>query len=107
MKVERESITFLNAVQYRLLPTKTISTLDSSPTPSVANCEFWICSNGAITITNFLDGQICQRLFILGNSLTTISNNTNIKTNTGANKLLLTNKVYRFTLFNLIWVEDE
>lgn len=79
----------------------------AATTPSVENQEFWIANNtGAVTITNFLNGYVCQVIRILGDGFTTIANNANIKTNTGANKLLAVNKVYVFTFINNLWVED-
>lgn len=76
-------------------------------TPSVLNQDYWECMNtGAVTITQFEYGYNLQTLKILGDGFTTIANNANIKTNTGANKLLAVNKVYTFTLFNGVWVEN-
>lgn len=76
-------------------------------TPSVLNNKHWIANNtGAVTVTQFDDGAEAQEIAILGEGQTTVANNANIKTNTGANKLLAANKVYRFTRFNSIWVED-
>lgn len=75
---------------------------------SVANIEAFTTANtGAITVTEFQKGFIGQRIFILGDGFTTIQNNATIKTNTGADKLLDANKVYRFTNFNNVWIEDE
>lgn len=101
--------TIFNApTQFNVLPTKQGSKFPiGSVTPSVLNVENWTCINtGAITITNFKNGSNYQSLKILGDGFTSIANNANIVTNTGAVKLLLANKVYRFTLFGLIWVED-
>lgn len=79
-------------------------------TPSVKDLEHIITNNSlATTYTNFLNGRDGQPLNILANDAnTTIANNANIATNTGANKLLSANKVYRFHYFKLInkWVED-
>ncbi len=76
-------------------------------TPDVKNGEFWKCINVVgTTVTQFDNGYEGQALSILGEGFTTIANNANIKTNTGANKLLAANKVYRFTRFNKIWYED-
>ena len=108
MKLFKEEVIFEDLVRYRILPFKGIDTLQkTSVTPSVANLETWIAANtGAVTITNFMKGAVGQRIKILGDGFTTIANNTVIKTNTGANKLLAVNKVYRFTYINNIWYED-
>lgn len=76
-------------------------------TPSVQNVEKLKLRNTApVTITKFDNGQENQEVSILGDGQTTIANNAFIKTNTGANKLLAVDKVYRFTMFNGIWIED-
>lgn len=77
-------------------------------TPKVSNVNRFVCNNaGATTVTQFVGGAEGQTIKILGDGNTTITNGTNIFTNTGANKLLLDNVVYTFTLFNTIWYEDE
>lgn len=108
MKVEEEEVLFNNVVSFSTLPKTPVDKFKpTDTTPSVLNCNLWICQNiGAVTVTNFLNGADGQRIHILGEGFTTIANNANIKTNTGANKLLAANKVYRFTYFNNIWIED-
>lgn len=76
-------------------------------TPSVKNHEHWEANNVvATTITQFDDGAECQSLFILGDNNTTIAHNANIKTNTGANKLLATNRLYHLVRINSVWYEE-
>lgn len=76
-------------------------------TPSVLNIEKLVFKNAApVNVTKFDNGQPNQEISILGDGNTTIVNNAVIKTNTGANKLLAANKVYRFTNFAGIWYED-
>lgn len=107
MKVEREEVMFDNVVTFNKLPKKPISRFAiGSATPSVANCEYWKCGGTVLTITNFKGGQQAQTINILGDGNTTIANNANIVTNTGANKLLINNRVYRFTLWGNVWIED-
>lgn len=78
-----------------------------SVTPIITDAETWIAQNtGPITITNLLGGYDGQQVRILGDGQTTMANNANIVTNTGANKLLASNKFYRFTLHNKVWYED-
>lgn len=76
--------------------------------PSVKNMERWKAVNtGAVTVTDFSNGQEGQHIMIRGDGHTTVSNNSNIKTNTGANKLLAADKVYSFVLFDGEWVEHS
>lgn len=93
-----------STIRFLLLPTKNIIPIEGT-TPSVLNNEYFTANDGS-TVTNFLYGQPPQTIKILGNGSMTISNNANIKTNTGANKVLASNKVYTFTLFD-IWYEDD
>jgi len=74
-------------------------------TPSVKDAENWKCHTTIVTITNFDDGASGQTIFILGSVNTTIANNANIKTNTGANKVLANNIVYAFKNYDSIWIE--
>lgn len=108
MRTESEAVAFIAPVQFRIIPTRIAQRFTASDTtPSVLNHEYWIANNtGAVTITQFDDGSDCHELRILGDGFTTVANNTKIKTNTGANKLLAANKVYKFTNFNGVWYED-
>ena len=76
-------------------------------TPSVMDVNVWKCGTTVVTITNFKHGQEGQIIKILGDANTTIANNANIKTNTGANKALAANKIYTFTMISNVWYEDE
>lgn len=76
-------------------------------TPSVRNQEYWESPVGATTITDFVDGQDCQSLFILGNGNLTVSHNANIQTNALGDKVLAANIVYTFTMFHGVWYEHE
>jgi hypothetical protein len=105
MKIEYEEMIFNAAVKFNILPTQYLA-LINSVTPSVFNLEFFENDGSARTITNFLSGSRCQVIKILGDGNLTISNNSNIKTNTGANKLLAANKIYRFTYIINTWYED-
>lgn len=79
-------------------------------TPNVKDLEHIVTNNTvATTYTNFLNGRDGQPLNILANDAnTTIANNANIVTNTGANKLLAQGKVYRFHFYKATgkWHED-
>lgn len=81
---------------------------DSTTTPSVENMIFISTASYATptTITNFLKGTGQQTIKILGNTNVTIANNSTVKTNTGADKVLAANKIYTFTLYNSVWYEN-
>ena len=82
-------------------------------TPSVKDLSLFRGNNASpVTVTQFTYGKVGQTIRILGDGQMTITNGTKIKTNTGANKLLATNKVYTFTYFEnpagtRFWVEAE
>jgi len=79
----------------------------SGATPSVENIRFFKGTNtGAVTVTQFEDGQQGQVIKILGDGQMTITHGANIKTNTAANKLLAANKVYTFTRIDNVWYEN-
>lgn len=79
----------------------------SDTTPSVLNTEACVCQNtGAVTVTDFSEGATGQHLYMRGDGFTTVANNANIKTNTGANKLLVVDKFYHFVNFSGVWVEQ-
>lgn len=105
MKVEHEPIEFQNTISPVGGYSRIVSLIISA-TPSVYGIEFLQNDGTVRTVTNFTDGQLTQELRILGDGNLTIANNTFIKTNTGANKLLAANKVYRFTFYDPLWVED-
>lgn len=79
----------------------------SDTTPTVRNITRFRANNtGAVTVTNFDDGQDGQEIKILGDGFTTVDHGTTIFTNTGADKLLAANKVYTFTKFGTNWYEN-
>lgn len=101
-------LTVQGAVTYQQLPKEFPEDKTSETTPDVSNRTILTVNNsGAKSITDFKNGQSGQtiRLLALDNN-TTIVNGTSIKTNTGADKLLSPNKVYRFTYYNNVWYED-
>lgn len=80
----------------------------SDATPSIMGSKKWKAGNtGAFSVTYFKDGYEGKDISILGDGNTTVTYDaTKLLTNTGANKLLATGKVYRFTLYDGKWVED-
>lgn len=77
-------------------------------TPSVLNLTKVTAGNvGANDITYFDDGFDGKEISVLGDGFSTVKHNVaKIKTNTAADKLLSADKVYRFTRFSNVWVED-
>jgi hypothetical protein len=108
MKTITEPTVFAGIVEFTKIPTRRLTKFTpADTTPSVKDNEWFQTTNtGAVTVTQFNNGQELQRLHILGDGFTTVANNANIKTNTGANKLLAANKVYKFTNFGKVWIED-
>lgn len=107
----RTPIEFINVpivvnapVTFNVLPNVFSDTLVST-TPTVLNLTLFKSHTGATTVTDFLGGAVGQTISILGNGNTTITHGTNIFTNTGANKVLAANIMYRFTFFEGKWYE--
>lgn len=100
-----EEYTFNAPVTFNVLPVEFVGTLTGT-TPSVKGGKRWKGKGSVVTVTNFLYGAAGQEIKVLGDGATTVSHNTKIKTNTAANKLLATNKVYTFTLFDNVWIEN-
>ncbi len=60
---------------------------------------------GAATITDFTEGTANQDIYLTGNANVTIQNNAVIKTSTGADKVLVANKMYHFRQAGSNWFE--
>jgi hypothetical protein len=91
-------------VTFLVLPKRFLDELIST-TPNVFNKEYFTSHSSATTVTNFLNGQPQQSLYILGNGNTTIANNSNIKTVSGSDTLLLADIIYHFIFMNNIWYQ--
>jgi hypothetical protein len=105
-KIVTEDMVFSGPVTFLGVPKEFLGQFPSgNATPSIKGTRYWWYNGGALAITNFKDSNDVHTLFILGNANLTINNNANIKTNTGANKVLVANKVYTFHKFNGIWYE--
>jgi len=81
-------------------------------TPSVDNRTFFSFNSytGATNVTNFdngAQGQTIQLLDPTANGYITLVDNATIYTNTGANKVLASGKIYTFRLYGTIWREVE
>ena len=61
--------------------------------------------SGATTITDMVNGQQGQTVRIIGNVNITMQNNAAIKNNTGADKVLASNRIYTYTRDNGVWYE--
>lgn len=106
-KIINEPTIFTGPIEFQQLP-KTYVDSVSGTTFNVANLIAVIAVNTAPTnVTDFLRGASGQTIRILGDGQSTVVHSALIKTNTGANKLLASNKVYTFTRFNNVWYEAE
>lgn len=75
-------------------------------TPSVKGIRVAYCDpTTVVTLTNFKGGVNCQRLYLKGHPNTTIQNGTYIRTNTGADKVLVADKIYMFLNIDDVWFE--
>jgi hypothetical protein len=109
MKMNWDDIVFGGLITFTNRPKGIVSEFnDSETTPSVAGVTLGICSGAVVTITDFLGGTDGESVKLLGDGTTTITNGTNIFTNTGANKLLAASKVYTFTYVDSLkqWFEN-
>jgi hypothetical protein len=103
----RDPVQFESGVSLAELIETPVLEVNSGTTISVLNVtRVWLKNTGAVTVTNLTNGQEGQEVKFLGDGFTTIANNSTVKTSTGANKLLAVNKVYTFTRFNSVWVEN-
>src|SRR3982750_4262106 len=99
---------FQQSVRFRVPPSLEVDQFfNGDTTPSVEHGTVFKCGTSIVTITNFDKGQDNHTIRILGNINTTIANNSTIKTNTGVDKTLQSNKIYTFTYINNVWYENE
>jgi hypothetical protein len=77
-------------------------------TPSVLNLKKFKAGNTSLhDLTYFDDGFDGQDISIRGDDFTNVIYDlSKVITNTGANKVLASTKVYRFTRFDSVWIED-
>lgn len=104
--IEERRIIFKGLIDFLILPTAYELSIKTQPTPRVSNIQVLIPMGAVNTITDFIGGADNQMLRILGDGVVIIANNFRIKTNTGANKTLLVNKVYTFHCINNVWYES-
>jgi hypothetical protein len=103
-----EQTVFNTPIVFGVLPRKNIDRIpEGLATPKVANIEVLTAENIApTTVTAFQKGSDGQSISIRGDGFTTIEHNTVVKTNTGSDKLLNPDLIYRFTYLNGVWYED-
>lgn len=105
-KIIKEDLIFQGQTEYNQLPKTVIDTFQAGDAaPSVNGIEVIQCNSTVVTITNFTKGFSSQKLYVKGHPNTTIANNTNIKTNTGSNKVLVADRLYLFVNINDVWYE--
>jgi hypothetical protein len=107
MKQESEDIQFNGRIIFTTLPDSPTDKLKNSVVPKVVNGKAYRSCGSVVSVTNFVGGADGQVIYVKGDGTTTIVHGTTIKTNTGANKLLATNRMYTFVYFKteLLWVE--
>lgn len=105
-RVTNEMI-FEAPVTFLALPKRFVGRVPATAlTHSVRNVEHLITQNtGAITVTNFTDGQEGQDLYILGDGFTTLQHGTKIFLSGAADLLLDADKVYHLKRLNNKWYE--
>lgn len=96
---------FQSQVQFEQLIEKPVASAGLTLTViNVLNVErIKFANTGAVTVTNFTDGQNGQEIILLGDGNTTVQHNTHIKTSTAANVLLAANRIYQFVQFDQVW----
>lgn len=101
-------VVFLSSATFAELPLMpTLVCVEGSTSPDVLNATFLILSSTTSTLlTNFLSAAENQKIVVLGDGNTTVQNGTNIYTNTGANKLMASNRVYVFYFMQGKWYEQ-
>lgn len=104
-----EQVVFNAETRFNVLPKRLVDSFEKlTTTPDVSNIEvFRTLNTTGTTVTNFLKGASGQSIRIRGDGFTTVENNTNIKTSTGAAKLLSPNLMYEFTNIDDVWYELE
>ena len=102
-----DPVEFASTVAFSERPETPILETDAgATTPNVLNAtRLLLAATSATLLTNFLDGAEGQELVVFGDGNTTVQHGTNIFTNTGANKLLVSNRVYVFYHRNGKWYE--
>jgi len=85
-------------------PAKTFPAADT--TPSVNQYGFFKTGDASV-YTNFINQVPGQPLEILATYAATLADGANIKTNTGVDKVMEINKIYKLRDNNGIWYEDE
>lgn len=80
---------------------------DATATPNVTGSTFLIATGASVTITGLTGGFSGKTIRLLAAATGIIlKSNSAIVTNTGADKTLTLNRVYRLTFYNGIWYED-
>ena len=113
-KMMRTTRTLVNApvdfdspITFTELPETPVEEIQKADlTPSVLNLtKLRFINTVSTTVTNFRDAQEGQVIHVLGDGFTTLANNANIQTRTGANRLLTNGLLYIFGYFDSKWRE--
>jgi len=100
-------VEFQEQVNFLQLPETPLGVVQpSSTTPTALNqTKLRFTNTAPVTVTNLREGQEGQTVFLVGDGFTTLANNSNILTSTGAAKLLADGLIYCFTLVENQWRE--
>lgn len=102
-----EAVEFESEVRHKVLPVVFVDKLEpGNVTPSVQNVTVFRAGGTLVTITNFTQGQEGQQIRILGDGLTTIAHNANIKNAALANLLLVSGTIYSYILIGNVWYQN-
>ena len=105
--VFRTPVVFQSTVEFSELPNASVGkTAAAATSANVLNTSrLALQSVSAVNLTAFSNGAEGQQLVVFGDGNTTVVHGTSIKTNTGSNKLMASNRVYVFYYYNGVWYE--
>ena len=108
MDVFRDMVLFEGDVIFKRPIRNEISIFDGSGDINTAGVSrLKAANNSPQNVSYFVGGVEGQTIMVLGDGNTTIVNSSDIRTNTGADKLLAAETVYTFTLFDGVWYESN
>lgn len=100
-RTENDEIFFNGLTHFPTLPSTPSLFLKGEAIPDVQHVNDLVAAGG--TITNFINGAPNHILYILGDGVCVVSNNSNIVTLTGANITLTSGKIYLFKFMSGKW----
>jgi hypothetical protein len=103
-----DNVEFASPVKFEELSEAPLQLIPrNSTTPSVLNLlRFKFQNTAPVTVTNFIGGQEGQHIMVIGDGNTTITHGTRIFNTSGANLLLIDNRVYSYVFAQGVWREQ-